>query len=104
MSNEFEPDEPATEESLWMQNDDIELDEMCSEYRRIESEKKLHESVAKELEPKLKSLATMIQARMGEHKHVRTSCGYTLEWKPFKRKGYTVSDAEGERWQLRSPY
>ena len=107
MSNELcdELETPAEPETTqWVASDDIELDEMCSEYRRIESEKKLHEQVAKELEPRLKAMAAQIQARMGQHKHVRTQFGYLLEWRPFKRKGYTVEPSESERWSLRSPY
>ena len=104
MSNELETEESPAEAIPWVVSDDLELDEMCSEYRRLETEKKLHEQVAKELEPRLKDMASQIQARMGQHKHVRTVFGYILEWRPFKRKGYTVEPAEGERWQLRSPF
>ncbi len=105
MSNELEEEQETEAEAVqWVASDDIEIDELCSQYRELQSSIKLHESVIKELEPRLKAKAEEIQARMQGHKRVRTSCGYMLEWKPFKRKGYTVADAEGERWQLRSPY
>ncbi len=102
--NELEEVETPAEAVPFVRVDDIELDEMCAEYRRIQSEQKLHESVVKELEPKLKSLASQIQARMGQHKAVRTNFGYMVQWVPFKHKGYTVAAREGERWQLRSPF
>ncbi len=105
MSNELEEEQETEAEAVqWVASDDIELDEMCAEYRRAESQMKLHESAAKEIKPRLDAMAKKIQARMGEHKAVRTVFGYTVAWVPFKRKGYTVAAAEGERWQLRSPF
>ncbi len=107
MSNEFEEEEeptPAKPETQWVACDDIELDEMCANYRALESDTKLHESVAEEQRKRLKAMASQIQAKMGGHKHVRTSFGYMLEWKIVKNKGYTVEPFSGERWQLRSPY
>lgn len=106
MSNEFEEDDEQqlSEGITWAVSDDLELDEMCAAYRKVESDKKLHESMAKELDNRQKAMAKQIQARMGEHKHVRTVFGYMLQWVPFKRKGYTVAASQGERWQLRSPF
>ncbi len=86
------------------QDDTIELDEMCAAYRELEYRKKTLEADIKDLDVQLKSQAAMIQARMGQHKAVRTSAGYQVAWVPFKRKGYTVEPAQGERWQLRSPF
>ncbi len=109
MNHEFDeldetPQEQPTDATQWVACDDIELDQMCASYRALESQKKLHEQVAKEMEPRLKAMAIQIQAKMGEHKHVKTSFGYMLEWKIVKRKGYTVEPFSGERWMLRSPY
>lgn len=99
----LEEDEVA-EEPKWHQDSDIELDEMCAVYREHEYRMKGYELQAKEEREHLQSLAEKIQAKMGQHKAVRTSAGYTVEWKAFQRKGYTVAASEGERWQLRSPF
>jgi hypothetical protein len=103
MSTGLEEDE-ATTEAAWHQDDSIELDEMCANYRQLEYQKKEHESAIKELEKPLKLAAEKIQAKMAGHKAVRTCAGYTVAWVPFKRKGYTVAESSGERWQLRSPF
>ena len=98
-------DETADDELYqWYQSEDFELDEMCSKYRELQAVQKLHESVIKELEEPMKALAVKIQAKMQGYKKVRTQAGYTCQWVPFKRKGYTVAATEGERWQLRSPF
>ncbi len=99
LEDDTDPGEPR-----WVQNDDIELDEMCAHYRELEYSKKRHEAEAKDFDVLLKVWAAKIQAKMGQHKAVRTSAGYTVEWKPFKHKEYTVAAREGERWQLRSPF
>ncbi len=106
MATGLEDDDETTDpgEPRWVQDDNIELDEMCAAYRHLEYSKKEHEIAAKEIEVELKLQAAAIQKLMGQHKAVRTSAGYTVEWKPFKRKGYTVAATEGERWQLRSPF
>ncbi len=97
-------DEAGSGEAKWHQDDNIELDELCAGYRELEYRKKQLEIDAKSIGELLEQRAALIQARMGQHKAVRTSAGYTVEWKPFKRKGYTVAATEGERWQLRSPF
>ena len=106
MATGLEEDDEATDpgEPKWHQDDNIELDELCAGYRELEYAKKEHEIAVKDLEVQLKARAALIQARMGQHKAVRTSAGYTVEWRPFKRKEYTVAATEGERWQLRSPF
>ena len=104
MPDEFEEPDDTVELPQWVLSDDFELDEMCSKYREYQSTCKLHESVIKELEKPMKALEEKIQAKMAGHKKVRTQAGYTVEWVPYKRKGYTVADASGERWQLRSPF
>ncbi len=104
MASGLDEDDTDPGEPRWFQDDDIELDELCAGYRELEYAKKEHEIAVKDLEVQLKARASLIQARMGQYKAVRTSAGYTVEWKPFKRKGYTVEPSEGERWQLRSPF
>ena len=109
MSNNIEFDNPDDDDTVdlspqWMQSEDIVLDELCAQYREIQTRQKFYESLAKECEKPLEVLEAKIQAKMGQHKKVRTSAGYTIEWKPFKRKGYTVAAAEGERWELRSSF
>lgn len=100
-----EPDTtPETDDTGWPVSDDPELDGLCSAYREIETQKKLHESRVKELDKELKDQALIIQAHMDGAKKVKSSAGYMLQWKPWKRKGYTVAASEGERWELRSPY
>ncbi len=105
-SNEFDsdPDDTVDVAPEWMQSDNIELDEFCAKYQELKAQQKMYESLAEELNEPLESLAMMIQGRMGQHKKVRTSAGYTVAWVPYKRKGYSVPATEGERWQLRSPF
>ncbi len=106
MATGIEEDDQVTDPGAtqWHQDNDIELDEMCAAYRELEYRKKMHEIEAKDLEVKLKAKAALIQAKMGQHKAVRTSAGYTVAWVPWKRKEYTMPATEGERWQLRSPF